>query len=147
MRVVHHLNQFFGGLGGEEKAGTALEVREGAVGPGKLFEQLLGPDAHVVLTLICGDNYAVENQEALIAWALEKIREAKADLLVAGPCFLAGRYGMAAGALCQLSRWASGKTMLGVGSFQRTSWYQSNWVTWPGPSRMIASPGRRCPST
>lgn len=100
MRVVHYLNQFFGGLGGEERAGVALEVREGAVGPGKLLEQLLGPDAKVVTTLICGDNYAVENQPVMIAAALEATHAAKAELFVAGPCFLAGRYGMAAGALC-----------------------------------------------
>ena len=102
MRVVHYLNQFFGGLGGEEKAGAPLEVREGAVGPGLLLEQLLGADAKVVMTLICGDNYAVENQEELIDSALEKIREAKPDLFVAGPCFQAGRYGMASGALGSL---------------------------------------------
>ena len=100
MRVVHYLNQFFGGLGGEDKAGAPLEVREGAVGPGLLLEQLLGGDAKVVMTLVCGDNYAVEKQEAMIDAALEKIREAKPDLFVAGPCFQAGRYGMAAGALC-----------------------------------------------
>lgn len=100
MRIVHYLNQFFGGLGGEEKAGTPLAVREGAVGPGVLLQQLLGGDAKVVMTLVCGDNYAVENQKAMITFALEKIREAKPDLFVAGPCFQAGRYGMAAGALC-----------------------------------------------
>jgi betaine reductase len=100
MRIVHYLNQFFGGLGGEEQAGTPLEARDGAVGPGKLLEQLLGAETHVVLTLICGDNYAVEHQDMFIAAALEKIRSTDADLLVAGPCFLAGRYGMAAGALC-----------------------------------------------
>ena len=99
MRVIHYLNQFFGGLGGEEKAGTPLETRDGAIGPGKLLEQLLGAEARMVMTLICGDNYAVENQESLIAAALEKIRACKADLFVAGPCFLAGRYGVAAGAL------------------------------------------------
>jgi glycine reductase complex component B subunit gamma len=100
MRVVHYLNQFFGGVGGEESAGLALEARDGAVGPGKLMEQLLGSEARVVMSLICGDNYAVENQQAMLAAALEKIAEAKADLFVAGPCFQAGRYGMAAGALC-----------------------------------------------
>jgi betaine reductase len=100
MRVVHYVNQFFGGLGGEEHAGTALEIRDGAVGPGKLLEQLFGGDCQVVMTLVCGDNYAVENQEALTAAVLEKIRAAQADLFIAGPCFLAGRYGMAAGALC-----------------------------------------------
>jgi glycine reductase len=100
MRIVHYLNQFFAGVGGEESAGMPLESREGAVGPGKLFEQLLGDDAKVTLTLVCGDNYAVENQEGMIAAAVGRIREVKADLLIAGPCFQAGRYGMAAGALC-----------------------------------------------
>ncbi len=100
MRVVHYLNQFFGGLGGEEKGGAPLETCAGAVGPGKLLEQLLGADAQVVLTLICGDNYAVENQQSFMSEALEMVCNAKADLFVAGPCFLAGRYGMAAGALC-----------------------------------------------
>jgi betaine reductase len=100
MRVVHYLNQFFGGLGGEEQAGAGLEVRDGAVGPGKLLEPLLGGDARIVQTLICGDNHAVEHQDEMIAAALEKIGAANADLFVAGPCFNAGRYGMAAGALC-----------------------------------------------
>jgi betaine reductase len=100
MRIVYYVNQFFGGLGGEEEAGAALDLREGAIGPGKLFEQLIGGGSRVVLTLVCGDNYAVENQEAVLELALAKIREANGDLFVAGPCFQAGRYGMAAGALC-----------------------------------------------
>ena len=100
MLIVQYLNQFFGGLGGEENAAAPLEVRAGAVGPGKLLEQLLGSDAEFVTTLICGDNYAVENQQSMIAAAAEKVREAQADIFVAGPCFLAGRYGVAAGALC-----------------------------------------------
>ena len=100
MRIVHYLNQFFAGVGGEDKAGMALKSREGAVGAGKLFEQLFGGGAEVVLTLVCGDNYAVENQDAMVAAAVQKIREADADLFLAGPCFGAGRYGMAAGALC-----------------------------------------------
>jgi betaine reductase len=100
MRVVHYLNQFFGGLGGEEKAGVALQAREGAVGPGKILEQILGGETKVVMTLVCGDNYAVEHQEEFVEAALSKIREANPDLFVAGPCFQAGRYGIAAGALC-----------------------------------------------
>jgi glycine reductase complex component B subunit gamma len=99
MRVVHYLNQFFGGIGAEEKAGMPLEVREGAVGPGRLLEQLLGDQSRIVMTLVCGDNYAVEHQDELTASAVEKVRQAGADLFVAGPCFDAGRYGMAAGAL------------------------------------------------
>jgi glycine reductase complex component B subunit gamma len=100
MKVVHYLNQFFGGLGGEEKAGVPLEVRDGAIGPGRLLEQIFGGEARVVTTLICGDNYAVEHQDEVVAAAVQKISEIQPDLLVAGPCFQAGRYGMAAGALC-----------------------------------------------
>jgi glycine reductase complex component B subunit gamma len=100
MRVVHYLNQFFGGIGAEEQAGVGLEARNGAVGPGKLLEQLLGDGAHIVMTLVCGDNYAVEHEEELVVSVLGKVRGASVDLFVAGPCFEAGRYGMAAGALC-----------------------------------------------
>ncbi len=100
MRIVHYLNQFFGGIGGEEQAGSPLRAVENAAGPGRLLEQTLADGATVVRTLICGDNHAVEHQEELTAAVLEHVRGARADLFVAGPCFDAGRYGMAAGALC-----------------------------------------------
>lgn len=77
-----------------------LEEREGAAGPGRLLEQLLGGNAKIVKTLVCGDNYAVEHQDEVIASVLKKVREAKAELFIAGPCFEAGRYGMISGALC-----------------------------------------------
>jgi betaine reductase len=101
MRIAHYLNQFFGGIGAEEHAGRALEIHEGAVGPGNLLESLLGSDARVILTFVCGDNFAVEHQAELTAAILEKLRETRVDLFVAGPCFDAGRYGMAAGAICR----------------------------------------------
>jgi glycine reductase complex component B subunit gamma len=100
MRIAHYLNQFFGGIGAEEHAAAPLEVRAGAVGPGKLLESLLADGATVATTFICGDNYAVEHQDELTAAVLEKLRGDPVDLFVAGPCFDAGRYGMAAGALC-----------------------------------------------
>ena len=100
MRVVHYLNQFFGGLGGEEVAGAKPEIRDQAVGPGRLLEQLLGQDSKVVRTIICGDNYAAENPDVLKEWVLREVQDAGGELFVAGPCFEAGRYGAAAGALC-----------------------------------------------
>ena len=101
MRIANYLNQFFGGIGAEEHAGKGLEIRDGAVGPGKLFESLMGGDARIVVTFVCGDNYAVEHQDEVTAEVLEKLRTTSVDLFVAGPCFDAGRYGMAAGALCR----------------------------------------------
>jgi glycine reductase len=100
MRVVHYLNQFFGGIGGEEHAGAPLQARDGAVGPGRLLEQVLGGDSKVVRTIICGDNYAAEDLESLTEQVLKEVKDAGAELFVAGPCFEAGRYGVAAGALC-----------------------------------------------
>ena len=100
MRIVHYLNQFFGGIGGEDKAGAEPQAQDGAVGPGRLLEQVLGDDAQVVRTIVCGDNYAAENMDALTAFVIEEARMAQADLFVAGPCFEAGRYGVAAAGLC-----------------------------------------------
>lgn len=100
MRVVHYLNQFFGGLGGEEAADATSQVQDSAVGPGRLLAQVLGDGSHTVRTIIVGDNYAAENLEALTERVLDEVRAFEADLFVAGPCFEAGRYGVAAGALC-----------------------------------------------
>ena len=100
MRVVHYLNQFFGGLGGEEKADLPPQVQTGAVGPGRLLEQSLGSGSQVAATVICGDNYAAENLNEVAAAVTKAVQDAEADLLVAGPCFQAGRYGTAAGAVC-----------------------------------------------
>jgi glycine reductase complex component B subunit gamma len=101
MRVVHYLNQFFGGQGGEEAADMAPRIQDGAVGPGKLLEQVLGKDTHIVHTVIAGDNYAAENLEVLTELVVKHVKAVHADLFVAGPCFEAGRYGMVAGALCK----------------------------------------------
>jgi glycine reductase complex component B subunit gamma len=100
MRVIHYLNQFFAGMGGEEKASTPLRKQEAAVGPGRLLEDILGGGSRVVATLICGDNYAVEHQEEVVESVLALVRESNPELFVAGPCFKAGRYGMISGALC-----------------------------------------------
>jgi len=60
----------------------------------------MGEDAEIVSTLVCGDNHAVEHQGEVVSAVVDKVRKARADLFVAGPCFEAGRYGMAAGAIC-----------------------------------------------
>lgn len=36
-RIVMYINQFFGGIGGEDKAGYEPSVEEGPVGPGNVI--------------------------------------------------------------------------------------------------------------
>src|SRR5438270_241292 len=102
MRVVHYLNQFYGRLGGEEAAASAPRVVDGPVGPGTRLQELL-PDARIVATIICGDNYAAEQPDAFGAAIRAALAEHKADVLVAGPAFNAGRYGLACGIACRIA--------------------------------------------
>lgn len=99
-RVVHYINQFFAGIGGEEKADVPPELRQGVVGPGQALAAALGGDAQVVATVVCGDGYFAENLEKATADILRMIRSCDPDAVVAGPAFNAGRYGTAAGAVC-----------------------------------------------
>ncbi len=100
LRVVCYLNQFFGQLGGEDKAGLGPQVAEGAVGPARAVQQALGDAGTVVATVICGDNYVAEQTERAVAELLDLVTAQQPGLVVAGPAFLAGRYGVACGALC-----------------------------------------------
>jgi glycine reductase len=63
LRVVHYVNQFFGGIGGEEQAGVGVSVKAGAVGPGRALEAALGEGTKVEATIICGDNFASDRAE------------------------------------------------------------------------------------
>ena len=99
-KVVHYINQFFAGIGGEEKADIAPEVREGKVGPGMGLASLLGPDAEIVATFICGDNYFANNMEKVCQEVIDCCKKYKADGLIAGPAFNAGRYGTACASVC-----------------------------------------------
>ena len=99
IRVVLYLNQFFAGLGAEEFAGTGPGKKAGAVGPGIALQQALGEGAQVVATVYCGDNYANE-QAGAIDEILALVAGERPDILIAGPAFTSGRYGLACGALC-----------------------------------------------
>jgi len=99
-RVVHYLNQFFGQVGGEEKATILPEARDGVVGPGMGLKAALGQAAEIVGTIICGDSYFAENMETATTQIMDLIKEFNPDLVIAGPAFNAGRYGTACGAIC-----------------------------------------------
>ena len=111
IRVVHYVNQFFAGIGGEEKGDHPLTYREGPVGPGLLLQRLMGGEGEVVGTLFCGDNAFALNEAEVTAAALEQIGRLSPDLLVAGPAFNAGRYGLACASLC-LAVKAEGMTVV-----------------------------------
>ena len=102
LKVLHYVNQFFGQEGQEDKADMQFIVKDGPVGPGIALERILGEKAHVVATLVCGDNYFAENLETAAEQALELIAPYKPDLFFAGPAFEAGRYGMSCGAVCKI---------------------------------------------
>lgn len=100
IRVVHYINQFFAGIGGEEKADTPPFTQEGPVGPGTAFQKSFGSEMTIVGTVVCGDTYFNENVEEASKEVVQMIASYKPDLLLAGPAFNAGRYGVACGAVC-----------------------------------------------
>jgi len=101
LRVVHYLNQFFGQVGGEDRADVGISVKEGPVGPGRFLQNELGDRAELVATVICGDNYCSQKPEEAAQEALQLIESYEPDLFFAGPAFEAGRYGIACGAMCK----------------------------------------------
>ncbi len=103
LRVVHYLNQFFAGLGAEDQAGAPPGRRGGPVGPGIALQRALGDRAQIVATIYCGDNDANERAGAMDE-ILELIAAEHPDVLVAGPAFAAGRYGLACGEICVRAR-------------------------------------------
>ena len=98
-RVVHYINQFFAGIGGEEKADHRPEVREQVIGPGLALNAGFKGEAEIVATIICGDSYFGENIEEAKKEILEMVKKYSPDLFIAGPAFNAGRYGVACGAV------------------------------------------------
>jgi glycine reductase len=101
LRVVSYLNQFFGQVGGEEKATMDFVVKDGPVGPGLALQKALGDRAEIVATVICGDDYFAENMGANAVKGAKLVASYQPDLFFAGPSFAGGRYGVACGAMCK----------------------------------------------
>jgi betaine reductase len=100
MRVIHYLNQFFGGIGGEERADLPPAVLAGPVGPGAALGRLLGHEARIVATVVCGDGRFADAPEETARAVLALLEPLAPDALVAGPAFGAGRYGLACARVC-----------------------------------------------
>jgi len=101
-KIVHYINQFFAGLGGEEMADIKPEKRDGFVGPGMALSNALADVAEIVGTVICGDGYFNENLEEASETVLDMIKSYDPDMVIVGPGFNAGRYGMACGMVAKL---------------------------------------------
>jgi len=99
-RVMHYVNQFFAGIGSEDKADVAVGSIAGPVGPGKPLQQLLGDAAEIVITSYCGDDYFANHIDEAVVTITDIARQHKIDLLIAGPAFTSGRYGFACAEVC-----------------------------------------------
>ena len=100
LRTMYYVNQFFGGMGGEEKADVPVGFRGEALGPARRFQELCRESLEVVVTAYCGDNYFAEHQGDALASILEVARKYDVRMLVAGPAFASGRYGFACVEVC-----------------------------------------------
>lgn len=101
-KVLYYLNQFFGQIGGEDKADYEPHLVEGTVGPADAFQQMIKENGEVTHTVICGDNFFNENNEETLAFLEDVYEKVKPDIVVAGPAFNAGRYGMACAGVAKL---------------------------------------------
>ncbi len=102
IRIVHIVNQFFAGIGGEDKADMGVEVANGAVGAARGLQAQLAERGQVLVTIYFGDNYFHEHKDEAVAAILAGLEKHRPDVVVAGPAFNAGRYGLACVEICQL---------------------------------------------
>lgn len=98
-KVIVYTNQFFGQIGGEDKAYIEPMLKTGAAGAANLYKDKI-KEGEIAATIICGDNYYAENMEEAANRIFAFIEEIKPDILIAGPAFNAGRFGVACGDIC-----------------------------------------------
>jgi glycine reductase len=104
LRVVHYVNQFFGGIGGEEVANVGVSLADGVVGASRALQQTLGDQGTLIGTLIAGDNYVSEQREEALAAVTAHLQALRPDVVIAGPAFNAGRYGLACAEVCRAAQ-------------------------------------------
>jgi betaine reductase len=92
MKILQYLNQFFAGLGGEEKAGHEVLFIPRAVGSGAVIENALQHRGVEYASIACGDNYFHEQEEKALSAIRAALEQFQPDLFLAGPAFNAGRY-------------------------------------------------------
>jgi glycine reductase len=98
-KAIMYVNQFFGQIGGEDKADFKPVIKCGLVGPAVELQKHL--DAEVTHTIICGDNFIGSNTEKAMEIIMGFLKDKEFDIFFAGPAFQAGRYGVACGQVCK----------------------------------------------
>src|SRR5690606_13299388 len=66
--------------------------------------QALKEQGTVVATLICGDNYLSDARDQAVAAIRDALQTLKPDVLIAGPAFESGRYGLACADVCKVAQ-------------------------------------------
>jgi betaine reductase len=105
-KALYYINQFYAGVGGEDKADVGFMVFNGKKGPAMGIERFWDGRMGIINTLACGDNYINKDENfEQVKKSVEKIiKEARPDVFIAGPAFNAGRYGVACAKLCDFVR-------------------------------------------
>lgn len=102
MKIIHYINQFFAGIGGEEMADQPPFIREEPIGPALALQALVSVNGgQVTHTIVCGDNFMGSRTDEAVETILGFLADKEFDLFVAGPAFQAGRYGFACGTICR----------------------------------------------
>jgi len=99
-KAIVYINQFFGQIGGEEKADFEPVIEEGLVGSAAALQEAL-PEVEITHTIICGDNFMGSHQEEAVKRIMGFLKNKQFDIFLAGPAFRAGRYGIACGTICK----------------------------------------------
>lgn len=106
LRAVYYVNQFYAGIGGEDKADIGLMEFNEKKGPAIGIEKFWNGEMEIVKVIACGDNFI--NDEDKFNNILPEInrilKEINPDVFIAGPAFNAGRYGVACAKLCNYAK-------------------------------------------
>lgn len=106
LKAVYYVNQFFAGIGGEDKADLGLTVYDEKKGPAIGIESMWNGEMQVIKVLACGDNFINQDEkfESVLPEITRILKEVNPDVFIAGPAFNAGRYGVACAKLCDYVR-------------------------------------------
>lgn len=83
--------------------GCPPEIHIGPIGVGLQLEKLLAGEGNIIATIICGDSYFNENADLCKEYVRNVLNVHQPDMVVTGPAFNAGRYGMACGTVAQVA--------------------------------------------